>query len=58
MGDDYELSHGASAMKIPEQNISRQSGFIGRDEADLARLGKKPVLKVSAGPYFSYCLSD
>lgn len=58
MGDDYELSHGYSAIKSPQQNLSSQRGSIGRDDADLVRLGKKPVLKVSGGPYSSYCHSD
>ena len=58
MGDGYELSHISGAIKIPEQNFSGQRGSIDRDEADLVRLGKKPVLKVSAGSYPSYCPSD
>ena len=59
MGDDYKLSHISDAVEIPEQNyFSSQRGSINRDEADLVRLGKKPVLKVSAGPYLSYCPSD
>ena len=57
MGDDYELPHNSSAFKIPEQNLSSQRGSIDRDEADLVRLGKKPVLKVSAFNS-SYGLSD
>ena len=57
MGDDYELPHNSSTFKIPEQNLSSQRGSIDRDEADLLRLGKKPVLKVSAFNS-SYCLSD
>ena len=58
MGDKYELSQVSGAIKIPEQNFSGQPGSIDRDEADLVRLGKKPVLKVSAGPYSRYCPSD
>ena len=52
MGDGHELSHISDAIKIPEQSFSSQRGSIDRDEADLVRLGKKPVLKVSARPYF------
>ena len=58
MGDDYELPHNSSAFKIPEQNLSSQRGSVDRDEADLMRLGKKPVLKVSARLNSSYCPSD
>ena len=54
MVDKYELSHTSGAIIIPEPNFSSQRGSIDRDEADLVRLGKKPVLKVSAGPYSSY----
>lgn len=50
MDDDYELAHNSGAIKLPEQNYHGQQGSIDRDEADLVRLGKKPVLKVSAGP--------
>ena len=55
MGDNYGLSHLSGAIKIPEHNFSSQRGSIDRDEADLVRLGKKPVLKVSAGLYSRYC---
>lgn len=48
MDDDYELAHNAVPIKLPEQNYHGQQGSIDRDDADLARLGKKPVLKVSA----------
>lgn len=58
MGDGFELSQISGAIKIPERNFSSQNGSLDRDEADLVRLGKKPVLKVSAGPYPSYCPSD
>ena len=58
MGDKYELSQVSGAIKIPEQSFSGQHGSIDRDDADLVRLGKKPVLKVSAGPYSSYCPSE
>lgn len=58
MGDDYELPHNSSALKIPEQNLSGQRGSVDRDDADLMRLGKKPVLKVSARLNSSYCPSD
>lgn len=58
MGDHYELSHDYGAMKSPQQNFSSQRGSIGRDDADLVRLGKKPVLKVCGGLYPSYRPSD
>ena len=48
MDDGFELAHGSAVTKISEQNHSSQHGSIDRDEADLVRLGKKPVLKVSA----------
>lgn len=54
MEDDYELAHSSGAMKMPEQNLYAQQRSIDRDEADLARLGKKPVLKVSLGPNSDY----
>lgn len=50
MEDDYELVHSSAVPKMPEQNHDSQPGSINRDEADLVRLGKKPVLKVSIGP--------
>lgn len=49
MDDDFELAHNAVPIKLPEENYHDQRGSIGRDDADLARLGKKPVLKVNAG---------
>lgn len=52
MADKYELSHTSGAIKIPEQGFSTERGSVDRDEADLVRLGKKPVLKVSAGSIF------
>ena len=50
MEDDYELAHIPGVAKVPEQNYYGQRRSIDRDEADLARLGKKPVLKVSLWP--------
>ena len=47
MDGDYELPHNSGAIKLSEQHLLSQRGSIGRDEADLVRLGKKPVLKVS-----------
>ena len=58
MDDNYELSHKSSAFKIPDQSLPSQHGSISRDEADLVRLGKKPVLKVNAPPHPSDCSSD
>ena len=57
MANNYELSHSSKAIRLPEQEFSSQRGPIDRDEADLVRLGKKPVLKVSAGPSPSHCPS-
>ena len=54
MDDDYELAHNSGAIKLPEQYNQSQHGSIDRDEADLVRLGKKQVLKVSAGPHCIY----
>lgn len=45
MEDGYELANGSGAIKITGQNHHGQRGSIDRDEADLVRLGKKPVLK-------------
>lgn len=45
MEDDYELAHSPGVTKMPEQIHYTQRGSIDRDEADLMRLGKKPVLK-------------
>ena len=50
---DHELAHPSGAMKMSEQNSQRRS--FDRDEADLVRLGKMPVLKVSPDLYS--CLS-
>ena len=50
MGDDYELEPitvSAKMSKQEEQSQASQHGSFDRDEADLMRLGKKPVLKVS-----------
>ncbi len=50
MEHDYELAQRPGTTKISEQNQYGQQGSFDRDEADLARLGKKPVLKVSPWP--------
>ena len=55
---DHELAHTSGAMKMPEQNQHSQRRSFDRDEADLVRLGKKPVLKVSAGLDPSHQCSD
>ena len=47
---DHELAHTSGAKKSPEQS---QRSF-DRDEADLVRLGKKPVLKVSSDIHSSH----
>lgn len=44
---DHELAHASGAMKMSELNQYSQRRSFDRDEADLVRLGKKPVLKVS-----------
>ena len=48
MEGDYELAQISAAMKMPEERHDSHHGSIDRDAADLARLGKKPVLKVSS----------
>ena len=48
MDNGYELAHSSGVAKMPEQSHYSQRGSVDRDEADLIRLGKKPVLKVSA----------
>ena len=48
MEGDYGLTQIPVALKMPEESHSSQAGSIDRDAADLARLGKKPVLKVSS----------
>ena len=48
MEGDQGLTQISDALKMPEESHSSQRGSIDRDAADLARLGKKPVLKVSA----------
>ena len=53
MENEYELAQRPGTTKISEQNQYGQQGSFDRDEADLARLGKKPVLKVSSWPVFS-----
>ncbi len=50
MENEYELAQRPGTTKISEQNQYGQQGSFDRDEADLARLGKKPVLKVSPWP--------
>ncbi|CAF9934149.1 hypothetical protein IMSHALPRED_009615 [Imshaugia aleurites] len=47
MEGDNELAHSSGVTKMTEKNHYDQRGSIDRDEADLARLGKKPVLKGS-----------
>lgn len=54
MEGDNELAHSSGVTKMTEKNHYDQRGSIDRDEADLARLGKKPVLKVSPSPYPRY----
>ncbi len=58
MESGYELAHNSRALKLPEQNHYSQPGSVNRDEADLVRLGKKPVLKVSARFDSTYPSSD
>lgn len=53
MDDDFELAQSFGVTKMPEQNHYGQQRSIDRDDADLARLGKKPVLKVSLCPVIS-----
>ena len=48
MEGDFGLTQIPDALKMPEESHSSQRGSIDRDAADLARLGKKPVLKVSS----------
>ena len=47
MKDDYELAHNVGAVKLADENGHGRPISMERDEADLMRLGKKPVLKVS-----------
>lgn len=47
MEEGNELAHLPGAMKASDQNPYGEQKSIDRDEADLVRLGKKPVLKVS-----------
>ena len=47
MDDDYEMPRRVSAKK----DHHSQEGSGNRDEADLIRLGKKPVLKVFSSSY-------
>ena len=44
MSDQYELYPGLDDLPRPKNG---RSGSFDRDQADLLRLGKKPVLKVS-----------
>ena len=53
MEDDFELAHTSVATKMPEHTHGSRYGSIDRDEADLMRLGKKPVLKVSSSCYIN-----
>lgn len=50
MDEDYELARASGATKTSGQSHYSQRRATDRDEADLARLGKKPVLKVSPAP--------
>lgn len=43
MSDQYELYPGLDDLPLPKTD---RSGSFDRDQADLLRLGKKPVLKV------------
>lgn len=52
MEGEYELRHNSSPVKLPDENPHGEMRSIERDEADLMRLGKKPVLKVSCGASF------
>ena len=48
MKDNYELGTSSGLPESPgPTNYSRHVSLIDRDQADLMRLGKKPVLKVS-----------
>lgn len=47
MENTYELAHGATQIKSA-RFIDGDDVSMDRDEADLARLGKMPVLKVRA----------
>ena len=52
MSDQYELYPGLNDTPLPRNG---RSGSFDRDQADLLRLGKKPVLKVRrsyATPYY------
>lgn len=50
MSNDYELTHNSVAIKLPDENHDSRLSSIERDEADLRRLGKRPVLKVRFPP--------
>lgn len=52
MPDQYELYPGLDELPLPKNG---RSGSFDRDQADLLRLGKKPVLKVRRS-YTSSCL--
>ncbi|KAL9613069.1 MAG: hypothetical protein Q9167_002368 [Letrouitia subvulpina] len=45
MSKDYELTQHSVAVKLPDENHDNRPSSIERDEADLMRLGKRPVLK-------------
>ena len=48
MEGDYGLAQKSDALKMLEESHGSPRGPIDRDAAELARLGKKPVLKVSS----------
>ena len=48
MEGDYGLAPKFDALKMLEESHGSQRGPIDRDAAELARLGKKTVLKVSS----------
>ena len=54
MDDDFELAQNSGATKITARDQYSQHESIDRDEADLMRLGKKPVLKVVLGLYSNH----
>ena len=47
MEEDCEQAHNSSTTKIIDPNQRNQPSSLDRDEADLMRLGKRQVLKVS-----------
>lgn len=46
MDESYELAHSAGPFKAMGETHLTQRGSVDRDQSDLMRLGKKPVLKV------------